>query len=263
LLVMLMLFTSCEEVIHVDLNTSDPEFVVEAKICKDSVSLVRLTSTTSYFSPELPGIIEDATVIVSDGISSEVLNYSGNGYYTGSSVTGTEDTGYQIEIKHNGNTYHGSSYMPARADILSVDYNISDSPGVLNPYGKTISTITCEFRDNPGKDNYYMIRFMSDNELLERYYLLTEKTTNSGYINNTNDTITFSESIFFDGGEVDVQLYSIDENVYKYFLQLSDVLFWKGRVIPPNPYNPASNIDNGALGYFAAWSFDSRRIIIE
>jgi hypothetical protein len=109
-----------------------------------------------------------------------------------------------------------------------------------------------------------MVRFLSNGKLLERYYLLTENKANSGLINITYDgNINYSESIFFDGGEVQVQLFSIDESVYNYFLQLSDILFWKRRVIPPTPYNPDSNIDNGILGYFAAWTCDSKTIVLE
>jgi hypothetical protein len=33
--------------------------------------------------------------------------------------------------------------------------------------------------------------------------------------------------------------------------------------MPPTPYNPKSNISNGALGYFAAWSYDSEKILLE
>ena len=110
-----------------------------------------------------------------------------------------------------------------------------------------------------------MIRYISDGEMVENsYYLLTEKNANDGVINSVNDgIISFSESVFFEGGEVEVQLFSIDESVYNYFMQLNDVLFWKRRVIPPTPYNPISNINNGALGYFAAWAYDSETIILE
>jgi hypothetical protein len=257
------MFSSCEQVIDINLNSSDPSFVVEAKIYKDSVSLVRLTMTTSYFSPEKPGLIEDAGITINDGNVSEELIYKGNGYYSGKTVIGKEQKVYQIEIMYYGTIYKGTSYMPAKSVIKKVYYSKSDSQGVLNPNGEMVFTITCEFSDDPGIKNFYMMQYISNGHLLERYYLLTEDKANSGSISYNNGTISFSESIFFNGGEVEVQLFSIDESAYSYFLQLSDVLFWKRRVMPPNPYNPKSNINNGALGYFAAWTLDSRKIILE
>jgi hypothetical protein len=259
----LIILASCEEVIVIDLNTANPAFVVEAIIYKDSVSVVRLTRTTSYFSMEQPLVIENARVKISDGSLSEELTYVGNGYYAGKTIIGTEGKGYEIEILHDGIIYKGISSMPVKTDLIAVRFGKDDSQSPLNPYGETVFTITCEFADNPDIDNFYMIRFISDGKLLERYYLLTEKSSNSGDINNINNHISFSESIFFEGGEVDVQLLSIDKSVYNYFMQLSDVLFWKRRVMPPTPYNPKSNINNEALGYFAAWSFDSKKIILE
>lgn len=259
----LLIFTSCEEVIKVDLNTANPAFVVEAYIYKDSLCQVRLTKTTSYFTVEEPAIIEDASVIISDGALSEPLTYRGNGYYVGNNVIGTQEKTYEIEIMLEGIIYSSISYMPVKSDLIAVRYGKDESQSPLNPYGKTIFTITCEFFDNPDTNNYYMIKFVSGGSLLERYYLLTENSANSGEIDFTDGIMSFTESIFFEGGDVEVQLFSIDKSVYDYFLQLSDVLFWKRRVMPPTPYNPKSNIGNGALGYFAAWSYDSWKIVLE
>jgi hypothetical protein len=254
---------SCEEVIVVDLNTSNPEFVVEAFIYKDSVCLINLTRTTSYFSTEKPNVIDNARVKINDGNLSEELTYTGNGYYIGNIIKGTVEKTYEIEIQYQEVTYKSISYLPLKSDIIAVRFGKDESQNPLNPYGKTIFTIICEFVDDPLISNYYMIKFVSDGSLLERYYLLTENSVNSGEISNTDGIISFTESIFFEGGDVDVQLFSIDKSVYEYFLQLSDVLYWKRRVMPPTPYNPKSNIENGALGYFAAWSYDSRKILLE
>ena len=93
--------------------------------------------------------------------------------------------------------------------------------------------------------------------------MLTEDGSIGGSFEKRNDTIGFSESIFYEGGVVDVELLSVDHTIYSYFLQLNDILFWKRRVMPPTPYNPTSNFDNGALGYFAAWAIDKETIILE
>lgn len=265
-----IIFSSCEEVIEIDLNTSDPAFVVEAIIYKDSISQVRLTKTTSYFSLKEPDFIEDARIKISDGIISEELSYTDKGYYSGKSVTGTEKKTFNLEILYNGIIYKSESYMPAKTEILSVSYSKNNTQTIFNPSGKTMFTIACSFIDDPGVNNYYMIRYILDGEVLTgSYYVMTEQNAVNGTIEISsinradNDTIHFSEWMFYEGGAGEVQVFSIDKSVYDYFVQLNDILFWKRRFNPPSPYNPESNIDNGALGYFAAWSFDLRKIILE
>lgn len=115
-----------------------------------------------------------------------------------------------------------------------------------------------------------MIRYILDGTVLkDSYYLVTEQNAGNGTINSSNinnadnDTLRFSEWLFYEGGEVEVQVFSFDESVYNYFMQLNDVLFWKRKVMPPAQYNPVSNINNRALGYFAALSYDSRKIMLE
>ena len=260
----MVLLASCQEVIEIDLDYADPAFVAEARIYRDSVCQVRLSLTAAYFTSDEPVYVEDATISVSDGTTSEVLVYTGNGYYTGNTITGTEGMVYDIEISSGGKVYRGSSFMPPLTGLISTDFGKSDSQSPVNPFGETVFTIDCQFADDPEVKNFYLLRIVdTEDRLIEKYYLLTEDESNSGNIENINDTITFSESIFYDGGEVSVQLFSVDEQVYNYFLQLTDVLFWKRRIQPPTPYNPVSNIDNGAQGYFAAWAYDSETLILE
>jgi len=261
----LITFSSCEKVVEIDLNASDPALFIDASISRDSVCVVRLTSTTSFFSPEEPGLIEDALISISDGDINEDLVYVGKGYYKGSFVAGSEGKTYTIEIDHDGIMYRGSSYMPAKAEILSYSYGKSNEQSILNPDGETVFTVRCSFIDDPLQDNYYMITYTEDGNMIERrYFMLTEHNSNGGSLEYTGvDTLRFSESIFYEGGEVKLSLYTIDKSIYQYFTQLDDVLFWKRRYLPPVPYNPLSNIDNGALGYFAAWNFDTETFVLE
>jgi hypothetical protein len=259
----LALTWSCEEVVDINLDYADPAFVAEAVISKDSVCSVRLTRTADYFSPEEAVFVKDAVITISDGNFSEELVYKGKGYYRGSSVTGQEGSTYEIQIQHDGKTYRGTSSMPEKAEIISVHISMSREVSILNPLGDTVYTISCSFYDDPTIENYYMITYVAQGKLLEeRYFLMTESTANGGSFEKTGNIINFAESIFCQGGEAEVRLYSIDKPVYDYFMQLDDILFWKRRYIPPVPYNPKSNLSNGALGCFAAWAFDSRKIIL-
>jgi len=264
-LTFLILLTSCEEVIQIDLNSANPAFVVEAKIQHDSVAQVRLTRTTSYFSQERPGFIDNAKVYLSDGSSREELIYQENGNYKGDTLTGIQNRSYTIEILHDGKTYQGVSTLPAKTEIISIRYFKGETPTILNPNGEIVYTIQFEFVDDPEVSNFYMVSFVREGKMIEnRYFLFTENITNGGSLEKFGGNIfSFAESIFTTEGEVTVNLFSIDEPVYNYFMRLDDVLFWKRRVMPPTPYNPVSNVDNGALGYFAAWGLDTKRVLLE
>lgn len=264
IIIIILILTSCEEVIDLDLNTAEPVFVVEGTIYKDSVCTVLLSQTTGYFSNEAPVYIDDAIITISDGSSSEMLEYKGDGLYKGNSVLGMEGGTYELEISYEGKIYQAESTMPELIKIDSVKFTKDNSASILNPEGETVFTITVELYDNPDQTNYYMITFIdtSTHKMIEeRYFLFSETSNNGGSISFPGDNrINFSESIFYEGGIVEVNLFSIDEQTYSYFIQLDDILFWKRRVMPPVPYNADSNILNGTLGHFAALGYDHRII---
>ncbi|MEE4115404.1 MAG: DUF4249 family protein [Marinilabiliaceae bacterium] len=262
---LLIFFTACEEVIDIELKSAAPTLAVEASISRDSVCIARLTTTTAYFETAQPGIIDNAEVSVSDGNQTEILSYTGNGLYKGSSLTGIENTGYELLIRYEGREYRASSFMPEKTNISNSGYSKSNQQSILNPDGETVFTVSCSFPDNPLEDNYYMITYTEDGSLIERrFFMLTEKNNNGGTMEyGLDNTIRFAESIFYEGGEIELKLYSIDEAIYNYFFQLDDILFWKRRYLPPVPYNPLSNFSNGALGYFAAWNIDSVTMTLE
>jgi hypothetical protein len=54
---------------------------------------------------------------------------------------------------------------------------------------------------------------------------------------------------------------AIDENAFLYFTTFRDMA--NTNPGSPAPANPISNFSNGALGYFSAWSFEEKEIIIE
>jgi hypothetical protein len=262
--IIVVFFSSCEREINLDLRKSDPVVVIEANIYKDSVATVHITKTTGYFSSDDPLPVESAIVKINDGNNNEELLSMGNGYYKGNVIKGITGKTYSVDVTCEDKTYTAISVMPEMAEIRSAISFRSESSGLLNPGGKPVFTITTQFTDEPDIKNYYLMSFISGGSLLERYYLITEEGANSGFVDyDTNGKITFSESIFFEGGVVSIQLFSVDEPVYNYFLQLSDILFWKRRIIPPTPYNPKSNFSNGSLGYFAAWAYDSKKIVLE
>jgi hypothetical protein len=67
---------------------------------------------------------------------------------------------------------------------------------------------------------------------------------------------------FSTGDTVWVDLLSIDKASYDYFNTLNNILTSDRSPTSLAPANPNTNLTNGALGYFAAYSISSRMIIL-
>lgn len=90
IIISLLLFTSCEDVIQVDLQQGPAQIVVDGWINnKFETQRIRLVTTNGYFDPTAPPLIENATVKVQDLVNNKTLDftYEGNGYYTWSPTT--------------------------------------------------------------------------------------------------------------------------------------------------------------------------------
>ncbi|MFP4488170.1 MAG: DUF4249 domain-containing protein [Bacteroidales bacterium] len=245
---------SCEEVIDIDLNTSEPALVARAEIIQDSTAKVKLTYTGSYFDTTGAGIEEAAMVSIDDNSGrSETLEYTGEGVYRGNIIRGKENSEYTLNISTGDRLYSGRSYLNSKPEILKLEYEKMDIPHYME---RNIYSLTTVITDDPGNDNYYMLRFYRNGELMNDYYpIFSDRYLEA-------DTIGYKDYRldFYRTDTVRVELYAIDNGVYNYFNLVNDVLF--SAMSSSTPFNPESNISGGILGYFMASSFDSDSIII-
>jgi hypothetical protein len=114
-----LMFTSCEEVIDIDLPDNTQKLVVEGQITTEiDSSYVRITKSVGYFdNTNATPLITDAVIDV-NGIA---FNHAGNGIYKASSgYVGTTGTIYNLKVTHQGITYTSSSTLEPMFQIDTV-----------------------------------------------------------------------------------------------------------------------------------------------
>lgn len=257
-LVLLALFVvSCEEVIDIDLNSSAPKLVAEGYIEKDSLSYVRLTYTSDYFTTEAAVYINDAMVQISNEQGdSETLVFKGDGLYKGNSLIGTENTSYTMQIEGADFSHEAISklFPPVQNLSLSFEKNINPHPSQSSDNYTSI----IRFNEAPTTETYYLIKFWVNGVLnTDRYHCIKDTYYADG------DIIEYAPFFmsFEQDDEVVVYVYSIDEDAYTYFNQLND-LSGSG-MNSSTPYNPQSNFGNEVLGYFISTSYNSVQSIVQ
>lgn len=257
LLFIIMLLLGCEKVIDVDLNEANPEVVIEANLSNSINSAeVLLTKTGSYFGDTPIEDITDAVVIIENEFGSRfVLDEVEAGLYRAHEIFFQEEITYQLFIDVDGEKFESSSKLNSAVLIDSLTYFYDEGFAFLDA-GYIVKIY---FVDPPKINNYYRVKIF-ENDTLK---------------NETEDLIIFDDRlidgqslevilrgiIFEPDDTVTIQLISLDESAYEYFHTFQELI----NVNPGSaaPANPTSNISNGALGYFSAWSADEETVIIK
>ncbi len=260
IIIITLLFSSCEKVIDIDLNSADPQIVIEGVLTtREGPYTVKITQTTDYFEPADYPTISNAIVNITDSEGNfETLIEVNPGVYQTSSLQGVEGRTYDLYVNIGGDEYTASSYMPPATPIDSLEYE----------------EIEIGFGGRGNENNYAVIAHFTDTESIENYYRIKYyiNSESDGEIHVIDDQLLDGNDIEYgsmledvkSSDEVIVELLGIDENVYDYFNTLATIL---GDGQGPSsgsttPSNPNSNISNGALGYFAAYSSVKQSIVI-
>ena len=256
-------FTSCQKVVVLDLNTADPMIVIEGNItANQGPKTVYVTTSGSFYTAEGIGPIDDATVIFSDseGNVDTLAMYAPGIYYT-YEMDGVENVEYTIEVLHDGIVYTGSEVFPEKKLIDSLSFVVNEGlfGDGLNEDGDTTYNILCRFQDPEDTFDYY--RFVvSLNDSLVQTGFGTYSVTDDELFNGQLFDYEITGTGAIKGDTVEIELQSTGYNTYKYYSTLNDAL---SGGLGSTPYNPISNLNNDALGYFGAYTSDSQTIIIE
>lgn len=253
----LFIFWSCERVIDVDLNEASPEIVIEGNLSGTDAELeVTISKTGSYFNTGPVEKVKNVRVVLENGQEHQKeAKETADGRYRIDNISLVENETYKLIVKAENKEYQAVStlYEAVKVDSLSYEYS-REARFFEGGY-----RVLLYFSDPANTDNYYRVKIYKNQKLF----------------NGTDDIIVFDDSsldgkgiqvrlrgqVFDLGDTAKVELLSIDKNAWLYFTTLRDMV--NANPGSPAPANPVSNFNNGALGYFSAWSVSKKEIVIE
>lgn len=270
-----LLFTSCEDVIDVDLEEGKPQLTVDAILTNlDEPQFVRLTLSGNYFDVSSVTPITNALVELtdSDGNNYTFKSPDENGKYEldsqfDSLVVGRE---YYLKVTYNNEVFTSKSVVRQVPAIDSITWSRENIP-----FGDVDSIWAVQFwaYDNPGLGDAYWVKAtrngvvkISPQSITVAYDGSTgrgAKTDNIPFILPIRASITpggfagppDGEEFVEVGETVGVQLFSISLDFAEYLTILQDQLNNGGLFAKP-PTNLPTNISNQnsngskALGWF-------------
>ena len=259
-----LLFTACREVVEIDLPNEEPRLIIEAEV-NDTPGphSVRLSLTADYFSDGPLPPVTDALVVLSDDAGQrDTLEQTEAGLYQTRSLEGIIGRSYTLHIQWNGNTYESSGTLLEEAVIDSLSYQYFPA----NPIFEEGYYIFFFGRVPPGRTNYFRFKVYENDSLYnDRSDLLLQ---DDEFLPDTLANIRFGYP-FSLGDTVKIEMYTLNKEMYQYYLELVTLLYNDGGLFSPPPQNPVSNIrnlsepDRPPLGYFQVASLTSGTIVIE
>jgi len=252
---------SCEEVIDVELNNSIPNIVIEAQITdQPGPYFVKISKTGNFYDQSIFPAVSGAKVIISDmEANHDTLTEINPGIYQTNSTIGKIDNFYYLNVMVNDNKYYAETRMLKQTKIDSITYkfNSSTGPGQGKNGGYELH---CYFVDEPDQRDYCMIKLYLNGKQDDTYFLYNGKFNVSGVIDYNRFRQKFKLN-----DTIKLELINLEPSVFDYFNTLNNILAGEGMrgiISTGTPANPNTNLSNGALGYFGAFTIDSKTIII-
>ena len=255
ILVTLPFWFSCTEEIDIELDDSYTRLVVEGGLTNSSgPHTITLTYTGSYYENKAAERVEGARVQITDGSTVFLLSESSPGLYeSGPELIGVPGKTYQLLID--------SVWLDKRYQSFSASCFMPDVPPVdsiriaFNPDWE-IWGVHLFAWDPPSKENYLF-------RVYKNGVLMSDTIDENIVINDDffNGNYTFGVMVHWleadeaaSGDSITLEMGSITEE-YAHFIE--DVQAQSGFNSPlfsGPPANIRGNIDNGAIGFFWAYS---------
>jgi hypothetical protein len=235
-----------------------PKLVIEGVLNDfDNQCIIKLAKTTDYFNQKVNPAVSDAVIILTDNAGTIVnFNEIEPGIYMESSVQAKPNINYTLNILSEGDRYVANATIPQKVNIDSItcQYN---SKSIMYEVGYVVS---CHFSDPEEFRNFYRLKTYN---ISDRTKAKNSKDLyNDDLFNGNNVELPWSYDVYQQFDTVVVELYTLDVQTYNYYKTLFPISGGAEMMSLSTPANPNTNISNGALGYFGAYTISRDTIII-
>lgn len=254
MLAVLLLLSSCIDVIDLDIDEAAPRIVIDGKINDKSFAEVKITTSIRIKDRnEFPGIT-DAKVILTDvtsGVSQE-LSQTFPGVYSSTELAGIPGHTYHLKVTRAMDEYSATSTMPFPVEMRKLEFEEAQRFNSSENAYRLIAT----YNDPDTLGNNYRYVMYQNGVQSQSIFVRNDAFTNG----NEVDQPIFNPDIKIVRGDVmEVELQCVDRAVFDYFNGL--MLLNSDRGIAPA--NPETNITGGAIGYFSAYTSSRKTVTIE
>lgn len=250
----LLLFPSCEDVIELDLATTDAKLVIEANLDagKQKATVIITKSNDFYDNSQAEGISGANVVLQKQNGAEYILQENEVGIYSLENVDALPDDIFTLAITLEGEVYEATSKVPHPVSLDQVDILENGGRPFTNEEGSI--SLSATWKDPLGIENFYRIRTYVDSVLQTDIYTVF----NDSFIGDGNEESLPLRDQFKENTSVTVELLSTDEHYYDYFFQLSSIV--GDGFNSTTPFNPEGNLGENVLGYFGIYFSSSLSI---
>ncbi len=256
-----LFISSCTKIIELDLNTSDPQIVVDAQLSDDPTlkATVKLSKTVNFTASNTFPPLSNAMVFIKNRTTGEIDTLKETataGLYQGTKLVGKVGNTYDLTILTGGKTITASSTIPRKVNLDSI------SALKQSFFGNTQISLIPRYVDPKGLgDNYRFI--VSVNGRVRKDIFTFNDELSDGGMNG--------RPLFGGGGEDDeikvgdmvtLEMQGIDAPNYLYFSTMADG-GGSQNSSSATPTNPVTNLKGAILGYFSAYTTQKKTITIK
>lgn len=268
-LISLVLY-SCVERIDIKLDNNYTRLVVDGAITTDTMAhTISLTSSTSYYYNQPAPPVTGAHLQITDGTDVYQLGEEAPGIYrTDPSVYGVAGRIYTLDIILPS-TIGGYSNYQAISTLNPVSHLDSVSLAFHPDWADNgIWEVKCFVQDPPTSDFY---RFMVSRnremltDTLNEWFVTDDRFFNGNYAYGA--PIAYlrqgkDDEVLLKGDTVTVEMNSIGSVYANFIWDAQAEVNGSNPLFSGPPANVKGNIDNGAIGFFAAYSISRSYVIV-
>ncbi len=260
IMMLMVLFSSCEKVIDLDLNSAEKKYVIEAVLTDiPGQAKVTLTQTKDFDEDNtFPGIDGATVTITENGGPTTTLVRTSAGVYEAPALTGVSGRTYTLSLTApTGEVFTAVSTMPQK--VLMDTIYASDEFF----FGENLKVINVEHPDPIGLGNSYRYIQYVNGQRKTAIQIRNDEYSDGRKINSKLfdfDDNDDDEDKIKSGDQIRVDFLCIDPVIYKYWFSL--IRSATGGSQQATPANPVTNVKGGALGYFSAHTFHSKTMIV-
>lgn len=253
---------SCVERIDIQLDDSYTRLVVDGEITTDTMAhTVLLSKTASYYYNEPAPVVTGAAVQISDGTAVYIMNEDTPGVYrTAPSVFGVAGRTYTLSIKlpvqiggYTDYTATSTIYPISQLDSVKLAFHPDWSDD-------GIWEVKC-FVQDPVTEDFYRFMILKNSKMvtdtIDEWFVTDDRLFNGNYAYGA--PIAYLQQGKNDegltaGDTVTVEMNSIGAEYASFIWEVQSEVNGSNPLFSGPPANVEGNFNNGAFGFFAAYS---------